>query len=198
MSYKIAFLIYDGVAELDFIGPKDVFFASNYLVQRGDTLYTVAPTKDPVTCLGGLKVIPDHDFLSAPMPDILVVPGTADPSPQVENPALLEWVRKASNHCTWTTGVCTGTAILIAAGPAKGRKVTTHWSAIDQLRALNQAEVLAETRVVPDGELVTCAGVSAGIDMALWVTGQLHSPEHAREVQRLLEYYPEPPYQLEK
>lgn len=197
MSYKIAFLIYDGVAELDFVGPKDVFFASKYLGQHGDTLYTVAPTMDPVTCLGGLKVIPDHDFLSAPMPDILVVPGTADPSPQVENLALLHWVEKASGHCIWTTGVCTGTAILIAAGPAKGRRVTTHWSAIEALRALNEAEVFAGTRVVADGELVTCAGVSAGIDMALWVTGQLRGPEHAREVQKLLEYYPEPPYQLD-
>lgn len=198
MAYKIAFLIYDGVAELDFVGPKDVFFASKYLSQQEDTLYTVAPSKDPVTCFGGLKVLPDHDFETAPAPDILVVPGTADTSPQVENRALLEWVERASRHCIWTTGVCTGTAILIAAGPAKGKTVTSHWSAIEVLRALNEAEVVEGMRYVADGKVVTSAGVSAGIDMALWVTGQLRGPEHAREVQRLLEYYPAPPYQVEK
>jgi len=197
MEFKIAFLIYDGVAELDFVGPKDVFFASKWLGKRDDVLYTVASSKEPVTCLGGLRVIPDHDFSSAPLPDILVVPGTADPTPQLKNRELLAWVALASRHCTWTTGVCTGTAILIAAGPAKGRRVTTHWSAIETLRAQNKAIVLDGVRYVPDGQLVTSAGVSAGIDMALWVVGQLRGPEHAREVQRLLEYYPEPPYTID-
>lgn len=195
MAYKIAFLIYDGVVELDFLGPQGVLFASKYLSQQDDSLYTVAPSKEPVTCIGGLKVIPDYDFVSAPLPDILVVPGTADPTPQVGNRQLLDWVNKAAGHSTWTTGVCSGTAILIAAGPAKGRKVTTHWDAIDALRAQNQAIVLDGKRYVADGKLLTSAGVCAGIDMALWLAGQLRGPEHAREVQRLLDYYPEPPYQ---
>jgi transcriptional regulator GlxA family with amidase domain len=197
MAFTIASLIYDDVAELDFVGPKDVFFASRWLSRQDDVIYTVAPSKEPVTCCGGLRVIPDHDFTSAPLPDIMVVPGTPDPIPQLNNPELLAWVDKASRHCTWTTGVCTGTAILIAAGPAKGRRVTTHWSAIENLRAQNQATILEGVRYVPDGKLVTSAGVSAGIDMALWVVGQLRGPEHAREVQRLLEYYPEPPYAVE-
>lgn len=196
MAYKIAFLIYDGVAELDFVGPKDVFFASNYLSQQDDTLYTVAASTEPVTCFGGLRVIPDHDFNSAPLPDILVVPGTADPSPQVSDFQLLDWIVRADKQSTWTTGVCTGTVILIAAGPAKGRKVTSHWSVIETLRSQNQAFIIGNERYVADGKLVTSAGVSAGIDMALWLTGQLRGPEHAREVQRLLEYYPAPPFQL--
>jgi transcriptional regulator GlxA family with amidase domain len=197
MALKIAFLIYDGVAELDFVGPKDVFFASKFIGQKDDLLYTVAQSTEPVTCFGGLRVLPDYDFGTAPLPDILVVPGTADPSPQVDNAELLAWVAKASSSCSWTTGVCTGTAILIAAGPGKGRKVTSHWSAIDLLRAQNQAVVLGGVRYVADGQLVTSAGVSAGIDMALWLVGQLRGPDHAREVQRVLEYYPEPPYQVE-
>lgn len=196
MAYKIAFLIYDNVAELDFVGPKDVFFASKYLSQQDDTLYTVAASKEPVTCLGGLRVIPDHDFSSAPLPDILVVPGTADPSPQVSDCQLLDWIVKADQQSTWTTGVCTGTVILIAAGPAKSRKVTSHWSVIETLRSQNQALIIDNERYVADGKLVTSAGVSAGIDMALWLAGQLRGPEHAREVQRLLEYYPAPPFQL--
>jgi len=197
MTFKIAFLIYDGVAELDFVGPKDVFFASKYLARQDDMLYTVAASKEPVTCLGGLRVIPDHDFISAPLPDILVVPGAVDPSPQAADRQLLDWIVKADRQSTWTTGVCSGALILIAAGPAKGHKVTSHWSVLDALRAQDQAMVVENARYIVDGKLVTSAGVSAGIDMALWLTGQLRGPEHAREVQRLLEYYPDPPYQLE-
>jgi transcriptional regulator GlxA family with amidase domain len=195
MLYKIAFLIYDGVSELDFIGPKDVFFASKYLDNKEDMLYTVAGAKEPVTCLGGLRVIPDHDFNDAPLPDIVVTPGSADPSPQLSDSQLLNWIIKADQHSSWTTGVCTGTAILIAAGPAKQHKVTSHWSQIETLRTQGQATIVDNERYVVDGKLVTCAGVSAGIDMALWLVGRLRGAEHAREVQRLLEYYPEPPYQ---
>lgn len=194
MAFKIAFLLYNGVAELDFVGPKDVFFASNWLAKRNDELYLVAPSKDPVTCLGGLRVLPDHDFISAPLPDLLVVPGTAEPTPQIDNVELLAWVEKAGKHCTWTTSVCTGASILLAAGPAKGRRITSHSMAIEPLRARKEATVLDHVRYVADGQLVTSAGVSAGIDMALWLVGQMHGVDHARAVQQVLEYYPEPPY----
>jgi transcriptional regulator GlxA family with amidase domain len=197
MAFKIAFLVYNGVAELDFVGPKDVFFASSWLAKRQDELYLVAPSKDPVTCLGGLRVLPDYDFASAPLPDLLVVPGTADPAPQTDNPELLAWVEKASRSCVWTTSVCTGATILVAAGPAKGHKITSHSMAIEPLRAQNEATVLDHVRYVVDGQLVTSAGVSAGIDMALWLVGRLHGADHARAVQQVLEYYPEPPYALE-
>lgn len=197
MAFKIAFLVYNGVAELDFVGPKDVFFASSWLAKRNDELYLVAPSKDPVTCLGGLRVLPDYDFANAPLPDLLVVPGTADPTPQIDNPELLAWVDKASRNCQWTTSVCTGAAILVAAGPAKGHRITSHSMAIEPLRARNEATVLDHVRYVVDGQLVTSAGVSAGIDMALWLVGRLHGADHARAVQQVLEYYPEPPYALE-
>lgn len=194
MALKIAFLIYEGVNELDFIGPKDVLYASKYLRKSDDELYTVAATLEPVRCFGGTRVLPDHDFGSAPPPDILVVPGTEDPSPAAGNPELLAWVVKASRSCIWTTSVCTGAAILVAAGPARGRRITSHWMALDFLRSLNQATVVDNARYVVDGNVATSAGISAGIDMALWLVGQLHSPQHAREVQHVLEYYPEPPY----
>ena len=197
MSLKIAFLIYNGVAELDFIGPKGVFFASNWLRKEQDHLYLVASSLEPITTLEGMKVPPDYDFASAPLPDILVVPGSADPAPQLDQPDLLKWVEKASRHCTWTTSVCTGAAILLAAGPAKGRRITSHWMMRDALRLQNEATVIDNVRYVVDGHLVTSAGVSAGIDMALWLVGELRGPEHAREVQHALEYYPAPPYQLE-
>ncbi|MGB4068065.1 MAG: DJ-1/PfpI family protein [Nitrospira sp.] len=197
MSLKIAFLIYNGVAELDFIGPKGVFFASNWLRKEQDHLYLVASSLEPITTLEGMKVPPDYDFASAPLPDILVVPGSADPAPQLDQPDLLKWVEQASRHCTWTTSICTGAAILLAAGPAKGRRITSHWMMRDALRLQNEATVIDNVRYVVDDHLVTSAGVSAGIDMALWLVGELRGPEHAREVQHALEYYPEPPYQLE-
>jgi len=153
VAYKIGFLIYDGVAELDFVGPKDVFFASSYLSHQNDHLYTVAATKTPVTCVGGLKVVPDHDFATAPLPDILVVPGAVDPSPQLADPQLLAWVAAADRQTTWTTGVCTGSLILTAAGPAKGRRITSHWSVIEALRAQNEAIVVDNERYVVDGKL---------------------------------------------
>lgn len=197
MAFKIAFLVYNGVAELDFVGPKDVFFASSWLAKRQDDLYLVAPSKAPVTCLGGLRVLPDYDFATAPLPDLLVVPGTAEPTPQIDNVELLAWVANASGHCQWTTSVCTGAAILLASGVAKGRRITSNAMAIELLRARYEATVLDHVRYVVDGNIVTSAGVSAGIDMALWLVGRIHGADHARAVQQVLEYYPEPPYALE-
>lgn len=197
MSFKIACLLFNGAVELDFIGPKDVFFASKWIKQNGDTVYTVAPTQAPITCLGGLKVIPDYSFSTAPQADILIVPGAADQTPQLENRQLLEWVRETSNGCLWITAVCSGASILIAAGPARGKRITTHWSEIEHLREQNQATVVDGVRYVRDGQLVTAAGVTSGIDMALWILGQLYTPEHARKVQHFLEYYPAPPYAAE-
>lgn len=197
MGLNIAFLVFDGVAELDFIAPKDVFFASQYLGHPDDRAYTVSPTGEPITCLAGLKMQPDYCFATAPQPDILFVPGTANPAPQVGNQQLLEWVKQTSETCCWTAGVCTGAAILLASGVAKGKRITTHWAAMDELRAMGGATVLEGVRYVTDGNLVTSAGVTAGLDQALWLVGQLYGAEHARKVQHLLDYYPAPPYAAE-
>jgi transcriptional regulator GlxA family with amidase domain len=157
----------------------------------------LADQAGPFRAALGLGMVADaswRDFHDGP--DTLLVAGGPDVTPLVGNSKLLAWLRTMANRTRRIGSICTGTAILIAAGPAKGRRVTTHWSAIEDLRAQNQAIVLEGARYVPDGQLVTSAGVSAGIDMALWVVGQLRGPEHAREVQRLLEYYPEPPYPI--
>ena len=92
------------------------------------------------------------------------------------------------------TSVCTGSLLLTEAGPAAGRRVTTHWGFVDQLTARGKATVLQNVRYVREGNVVTAAGVSAGIDMALWLTGQMHGVAHARATQRLMEYDPAPPY----
>lgn len=98
---------------------------------------------------------------------------------------------------TWVTSVCTGTILLHRAGRTKGKRVATHYLFEDTLEGLGDVTVVRDQRWVVDGNLVTSQGVSAGIDMSLWLVGQLYSPEHARETQKLMQYDPSPPYQTE-
>jgi transcriptional regulator GlxA family with amidase domain len=126
---------------------------------------------------------------------VIVIPGGQGTRVEVENKKLLDWIARISATCTWVTSVCTGAMLLTAAGPACGKRVTTHWAFVETLRERKEAsEVLADARYVQDGNVVTAAGVSAGIDMALWLVGQWHDPEFARQVQRFMEYDPAPPY----
>ena len=125
----------------------------------------------------------------------MLVPGGQGTRAQAKNPAMLNFIAEAAKSCTYVTSVCTGSLLLAAAGPAKGKKITTHWAFVEQLRARNEAaEVLSDVRYVQDGHIVTSAGVSAGIDMALWLLGQWFDPTFARQVQHAMEYDPCPPY----
>jgi transcriptional regulator GlxA family with amidase domain len=158
---------------------------------------TLAESERPVRCAKGMRVVPDHGFANAPALDVVVVPGGWGTRREVANPALIEWLRKAGAECRWVTSVCTGALLLHEAGFAKGRRVTTHWSFVEQLRQRGDVTVLEQVRYVRDGNLVTAAGVSAGIDMSLWLVGQLHDPAFARRVQHYIEYHPAPPYAAE-
>ena len=155
----------------------------------------IAEGAGPVTCAKGLRVLPDLTAVQCSQLDVLVVPGGWGTRREAKNEAMLAWIAGIARQAQWVTSVCTGALLLTAAGPAKGRRVTTHWSFVETLRERGEAsEVLANYRYVRDGNVVTAAGVSAGIDMALWVTGQLHGPDFARAVQRGMEYDPAPPY----
>jgi len=195
MSMKTAILVYNGAAELDFVGPHEVFSISATIGHPEDQLYTVAKTDEIVVGLGGLKIVPDYNFATAPVPDILIVPGTQDPLPILGDKEMLDWVRKTDEKTQWTTSVCTGSFILLASGVAQGKKVTTHWMGIEPMKQMNLATVVEETRYVQDGKIVTAAGITAGIDMALWLIGRIYGPDHARQVQEIMEYHPAPPYQ---
>lgn len=123
------------------------------------------------------------------------MPGGHGTRREVGNRILLDWIAAVASSCTWVTSVCTGSLLLAAAGPARGKRVTTHWAAVDEVRGRGEAgEVLTDVRYVRDGNVVSSAGVSAGIDMALWLVGQLFEPAFARAVQRRMEYNPAPPY----
>ena len=196
MGITTGILLFDDAEELDFVGPFEVFTMA-CMGRPDDRVVTIAERAEPVRGAKGLRVIPDHGFADAPPLDVLVVPGGQGTRKEVSNPALVEWIRKAAEPCTWVTSVCTGTLLLHEAGLVKGRRVTTHWGFVETLRQRGDVEVLEKVRFVRDGRLVTAAGVSAGIDMALWVVGQLYGVAHARQTQRFMEYDPAPPYTAE-
>jgi transcriptional regulator GlxA family with amidase domain len=196
MSLTTGILLFDDAEELDFVGPFEVFTMAA-MGKPGDRVVTIAERAEPVRGAKGLRVIPDHSFADAPPLDVLLVPGGQGTRREVSNPALVEWIRKAAESCAWVTSVCTGALLLHEAGIARGRRVTTHWGFVETLRQRGDVEVLENVRFVRDGRLVTSAGVSAGIDMALWLVGQIHGVAHARQTQRLMEYDPAPPYTAE-
>lgn len=110
---------------------------------------------------------------------------------------MLEYIRGVAPGCQWVTSVCTGAMVLHAAGLLRGKRVTTHWAYCDQLEAQGEVTVLRNLRYVRDGNVVTSAGVSAGIDMSLWLVGQVLGADTARNVQRTMQYDPAPPYAAE-
>jgi len=196
MSITTGILLFDDAEELDFVGPWEVLTAAAQVTGEGRTL-TVAEREGAVRCAKGLRVLPDCSFANAPALDVLLVPGGIGTRRESTNPVLIDWLRKAGAHASWVTSVCTGSLLLHEAGFARGRRVTTHWAFVPEFRKRPEVTVLDGPRYVRDGTLVTSAGVSAGIDMALWLVGQLHSPEVARKVQRYIQYDPAPPYLAE-
>lgn len=188
--------------ELDFVGPWEVFTVSamvrNLEAQSElDRVVLVGPSTEPVRCSKGLRVLPDHGFDDHPQLDVVLVPGGFGTRREVDNPVLIDWLRRIAPTCDWVTSVCTGSLLLHEAGMARGKRVATHWSFEDALEARGDITVVRDARWVRDGNVVTSQGVSAGIDMALWIVGQLHGPAHAKQVQRYIQYDPAPPYQAE-
>ncbi len=195
MTIRIGVVVFDDAEELDFAGPWEVFTMASNIQPKAHEVMLVAESDRPVRCAKGMRVLPDVTFENCPKLDVVLIPGGQGTRREVENKPMLDWIAKVSKDCQWVTSVCTGAMLLTASGPAKGKRVTTHWAFVETLRSRKEAsEVLDNMRYVRDGNVVTAAGVSAGIDMALWLTGQLHSPEFARNVQRAMEYDPAPPY----
>jgi transcriptional regulator GlxA family with amidase domain len=159
-----------------------------------DRVLLIAEQDGPVRCNKGMRVLPDARLDDHPPLDVLLVPGGNGTRREVGNPVVIDWIRKTSASAAWTTSVCTGSLLLHQAGPARGRRVATHWSFEDRLESRGDITVVRDARYVVDGNLVTSQGVSAGIDMALWLIGRLHGREHARTVRRYIQYEPAPPY----
>ncbi|WP_406356994.1 DJ-1/PfpI family protein [Streptomyces sp. NBC_00658] len=185
---QIAIVLFDRFTALDAVGPYETLGRL-----PGAEVVFVAEQTGPVrTDTGKLALTADKTLAEVEHPDIVVVPGGPGQTPQMENQALLDWLRAVDATSTWTTSVCTGSLLLAAAGLLEGRRATSHWLALDFLKQFG-AEPTGE-RVVFDGKYVTAAGVSAGIDMGLTLLGRIAGDEHAQAVQLLTEYDPQPPY----
>ncbi len=140
-------------------------------------------------------MIPDYRFGNAPELDVLLLPGTADIHEYaLGNDNAINWVQAQFDKVDYMTAVCTGSLILQKAGLLKGRKATTHWMLMDFLKNDPEVTELPDMRYVRDGKIVTSQGISAGIDMALWLMGEIYTPDHARQVRKILQYDPAPPY----
>jgi transcriptional regulator GlxA family with amidase domain len=184
---KIAYVIYPDFTALDLIGPYEV-------ISRwpGAEVHFVARSLDPVRADAGLTVTPTDTPETLPDPDLIVVPGSGNPLPVLEDQVLIDWLHSAAPGCQWTASVCTGASLYAAAGLLAGKKTTTHWVFREYVRSQG-AEVVPD-RVVWEGNHVSGAGVSAGIDMALSLTERIHGPEAAKALQLIIEYDPQPPF----
>jgi transcriptional regulator GlxA family with amidase domain len=148
----------------------------------------------PIECAKGLKVLADHSWNSAPEIDVLVYPGGRGTRAQLGDEEVRAWVRSVHERARLTTSVCTGALVLADAGLLKGRPATTHWSDFHELLGIDGSiEARPQARFVDEGDVITAAGVSAGIDMALHLIVRLHSEDRAREIKRGIQYEPQPP-----
>jgi transcriptional regulator GlxA family with amidase domain len=191
---NIGLLIFEGAEELDFVGPWEVFTAAR---EAGAPLevFTLGWPEREVRCAKGLSVTADHRLADGPQPDSLLVPGGMGTRPLARNEAFLALLREKLDSADWQLSVCTGSALLGRTGLLDGRRATSNRIASPFFRdSAPRATYIDNERFVRDGSIVTSAGVSAGIDMALWLIGQWFGVELARTVQTRIEYFPEPPY----
>jgi transcriptional regulator GlxA family with amidase domain len=192
---RIAIAVFEGAEELDFVGPWEVLAAWRYLHPDEVEVFLVGDTTEPVTCAKGMRVLPDRVWDDAGEIDVLVYPGGRGTRAQLGDERVRARLRGLKESGTLMTSVCTGSLVYADAGLLDRRPATTYHSAFGELLPLGlDIEPRPDDRFVDSGEVVTAAGVSAGIDMALHLVGRLASPERAREVRRYIQYDPEPPY----
>ena len=193
----VGILIFDDVEVLDFAGPFEVFSRTR-LVGGADSrrtddsapfrVFTVARSHEPISAIGGLRVVPDYAWSDAPAIDVLVVPGGFGTRALLQDQATLDWIRGAASRASLTTSVCTGALLYARLGLLAGRRATTHWAALDLLASIDGTiAVDRQARVVSDG-IVTSAGVSAGIDMAFDVVERLCGRDVADETAHYIDY----------
>jgi transcriptional regulator GlxA family with amidase domain len=192
---RIAIAVFEGVEELDFVGPWEVLATWRDLCANDVEVVLVGDSTAPVTCAKGMRVVPETSWSELGDVDVLIYPGGRGTRAQLGDRKIRGRLRGLKERGTLMTSVCTGALVLADAGLLDGRPATTYWMAFDELLPLgSDIEPQPDKRFVGDGEVITAAGVSAGIDMALHLVGRLGSPEQAKDVRRSIQYDPEPPY----
>jgi len=186
---QIAILLYPGVTALDAVGPWEVLW------RLPDTeIRFVGKETGPVETEGGVLLLGvTHTIAETPAPDVVIVPGGSATPGQMVDDDVLDWLRKVHATSLWTASVCTGALILGAAGLLKGHPATTHWYKMGVLRIMG-AKPKPEARIVRAGKIATAAGVSAGIDLGLWLAGEMAGRARAEAIQLCIEYDPHPPF----
>jgi transcriptional regulator GlxA family with amidase domain len=190
LSVEIAIVTYPGMTALDAIGPYEVLRAL-----PGAQVRFVWHEPGPIATDSGVLVLAaTHALSETPAPDIVLVGGSGPATASIANDeALLTWLRRVHETSSWTTSVCSGSIILAAAGLLEGKAATSHWATVAGLSAFG-AKPQRDQRIVREGKIVTAAGVSAGIDLALWLAGEIAGEQTAQAIQLLIEYDPQPPY----
>ncbi len=193
MTKTIGIVLFPDFEDLDAIGPKEVF--GMFAMGSGGEWQVVIVSQDGklVRSLLGTTIAADHSFGDCPQLDVLLVPGGLGTRTEVDNEATIAFLREQGAAAGWMTSVCTGAFLLHRAGFLAGKRATTHWGAIELLRQEGDVTVVDDERWVRDGNVITAAGVSAGIDMALYLVAELTSGDTAKRVQQMMEYYPKPP-----
>lgn len=191
----IGIFLFDGAEELDWAGPWEVLAAWSHGWPEDDvSVFTVARTEEVVTSAKGLRVLPDHSWDTAPSMDVLVYPGGRGTRDHIGDDAIRAWLHRLAGDGTLLTSVCTGSLVFADSGLLDDGPATTHWGALDELERLgSNIEPRPDDRFVDRGRVITAAGVSAGIDMALHLVARLATPDRARDVRRYIQYDPQPP-----
>lgn len=191
----IGILLFHDVEELDAIGPWEVLsFWTRSFPEDGYAVSCLSRSGGLVQCAKGLEVRAHYSYGDAPPLEVLLYPGGRGTRPHLHEDAQLDWVRGQRRNVPLLTSVCTGSLVYAAAGLLSGRPATTHWASLDLLAELDPTvKVRANDRFVDDGDIVTSAGISAGIDMALHLVERLAGTERARQVRRGIQYDPAPP-----
>jgi transcriptional regulator GlxA family with amidase domain len=192
---QIGILLFEEVEELDAVGPWEVLaFWTRSFPDDGYDVTTLSRTGSLIRCAKGMDIQAQHSYADAPPLDVLVYPGGQGTQGHLTDDAQLNWVRRQRQAVPLLTSVCTGSLVYAAAGLLTGRPATTHWACLDELHTLDPSiDVRTEGRYVDDGDVITSAGISAGIDMALHLVDRLAGVERARFVRQAIQYDPAPP-----
>ncbi len=185
---NIGIYIYDGAEVLDFSGPFEVFSTAKRLDANDWNVFLIAESLDPVSARGDFKVTPHHTIQNHPKIDLLMVAGGIH-TDEMGKPQIIEWIRSVDQHAQHVTSVCTGAFLLANAGLLDGLSVTTHWDDICDLKTqFPNLKVVENQRWIHSGKFITSGGISAGIDMSLYLVSKLHSHELAESVAKTMEY----------
>jgi transcriptional regulator GlxA family with amidase domain len=194
MTKTIGIVLFNDFEDLDAIGPREALTMMAHGSGGEWQVVLISEDGEPVRSFLGTRYMVDHSYANSPKLDVILVPGGLGTRKEMENPKHIDFVKNQGAGCEYVTSVCTGALVLHKAGFLEGKKATTHWGAIPELQNMGgDTTVVKDQRWVHEGNVITAAGVSAGIDMALYLISLLRDPATAKRVQQMMEYYPKPP-----